>query len=124
MGVYRSIAPVFLVADVGGTARWYREVLGASAEVSPPSEPDFAILGLGDVEVMLQGARGYVKPDDGSLRRSGVWDAYVRVERGIDALHARLAARTAVSPLERRPYGCVEFSVRDCNGDVLVFSEG
>lgn len=119
-----SVAPCFLVADVGATIRWYEEELGFSSNPFPPEEPHlFAILWRDQVELMLQRLEGYVKPDLYSRSGVGVWDAYFRIQ-GVADLYETIKDKLEImKPLRRQPYGLWEFEVRDLNGYVLVFSE-
>jgi hypothetical protein len=124
MTKFRSIAPTFVVSDVGDTARWYRDNLGFEASVFPKSPPySFASLSHDGIEIMLLGLAGYRKPDTSRLRPEGLWDAYIRI-RGVQEFYEEVRAKIAVrSELVKRPYGDWEFEVRDPNGYVLVFGE-
>jgi catechol 2,3-dioxygenase-like lactoylglutathione lyase family enzyme len=59
----RRAAPVFLVADVAATLRWYRENLGFDG-LPFPEQPAhfFGIMTRDDVEIMLQQLDGCEKP--------------------------------------------------------------
>ena len=122
----RSTAPVFLVADVAATMRWYLEKLGFDADPFPASPPHaFCILTRDRVEIMLQQLAGYQKPDLFEKRGGGVWNVYVRME-GVRALYetvSKLGDVAIVEPLRRQEYGDTEFVIRDPNGYILVFSE-
>ena len=121
---YRSIVPVFSVADVGATLNWYQTKLGFWSDPFPAQEPYvFAILFRDNVEIMLQRVEGYQRPDDYGSRAGGVWDAYIRsghVKELYDGIKEEV---TIVKPLRHQPYGAWEFEVKDPNGYVLVFSE-
>jgi uncharacterized glyoxalase superfamily protein PhnB len=119
-----TAAPTFVVSDVGATIRWYREHLGFDAYPFPKEEPFvFASIVRDGVEIMLMRIEGYQKPDLSSLRPSGLWDAYIRME-GITELYESVRDKLPVKmPLVRQSYGDTEFEVRDPNGYVLVFSE-
>ena len=121
---YRSIAPVFLVADVGATIEWYQNKLGFRSNPFPSTEPYvFAILFRDHIEIMLQRFENYVKPDDYIRRPGGVWNAYIRTS-GVKELYDAVKDEvTIVQPLRQQPYGAWEFEVRDPNGYVLVFSQ-
>jgi len=124
MAEFHSVAPCFPVADISATIRWYEEQLGFIGDPFPAAEPYvFAILYLGDVEIMLQRVEGYEKPDLYSSRRGGVWDAYFRVEGVKDLFESVREEATILQPLRKQPYGNWEFEVQDPNGYVLVFSE-
>jgi|GEM_PF-2596941 len=52
---YKSIAPVFLVGDVGATLEWYQTKLGFWSDPFPSTEPYVvAILFRDHIEIMLQ----------------------------------------------------------------------
>jgi len=119
----RSSVPTFLVADVGGTARWYVDALGFDiAGTSPTREPFvYASLQRGRAEIMLLRLAGYEKPDLSARRPEGLWDAYIRMD-GVHALFEDVRGSDFIqSPITKRPYGDWEFEVRDPNGYVLVF---
>ena len=124
MAEFGSVAPCFPVADVGATIRWYEEQLGFIGDPFPAAEPYvFAILYRDGVEIMLQLAEGYEKPDLYSARSAGVWDAYFRVEGVKDLYESVREEATIVKPLRQQPYGAWEFEVKDPNGYILVFGE-
>ncbi|MGH7579306.1 MAG: VOC family protein [Gemmatimonadales bacterium] len=120
-----AAVPTFLVADVGGTARWYADHLGFQvAGTFPDREPyAYASLQRDGAEIMLLRMADYRKPDLSDRRPEGLWDAYVRM-RGVQAFYERVRDEPFIRmPLKRQPYGDREFEVRDPNGYVLVFSE-
>ena len=120
-----SVNPVFAVADVGATIRWYEQELGFAGDPFPTHEPYvFGILRRDDIEIMLQYVAGYQKPDLYDLRNGGgVWDAYLRIT-GLHELYEQVKGRLDLKqPLRRQPYGLSEFEVKDLNGYILVFSE-
>jgi hypothetical protein len=124
MPEYRSIAPVFLVADVGATIQWYQSKLGFSSDPFPATEPYvFAILFRDHIEIMLQRLETYQKLDDYARRPGGVWNAYVRTLGAKELYEAVKDNVQIVQPLRQQPYGAWEFEVKDPNGYVLVFSE-
>jgi catechol 2,3-dioxygenase-like lactoylglutathione lyase family enzyme len=119
-----SLAAVFLVDNVGATARWYRDVLGFRFTAFPQEEPfEWASLVNGGAEIMLQRAPGYRKPDLDPLRPGGVWNAYLYAT-GVDALHERIKDRVTVrrAPCDQ-PYRLRELEIADPDGYVLAFGE-
>lgn len=124
MAEFYSVAPVFAVADIGETIRWYEEQLGFIGNPFPPQGPYvFAIMNRDKVEIILQRVEGYQKPDLYHSRDGGVWDAYFRIEGVKDLFESVRDEATIVQPLHKQPYGNWEFEVADLNGYVLVFSE-
>jgi len=119
-----SVAPVFAVADVKTTIRWYEEQLGFIGDPFPELGPYvFAIVHRDNVEIMLQRVEGYQKPDLYKWRSGGVWDAYFRIEGVKDLFESVRDEAEIVQPLRKQPYGNWEFEIRDLNGYLLVFSE-
>jgi catechol 2,3-dioxygenase-like lactoylglutathione lyase family enzyme len=119
----RSAVPTFLAADVAATVRWYVQNLGfrVSGHV-PDREPYvYASLQRDAAEIMLLSLADYRKPDLSSLRPSGLWDAYVRLD-GVGSLYATVHGKPFVKmPLRKQSYGDWEFEVLDPNGYVLTF---
>lgn len=120
----QSAAPCFTVADVGATARWYKEQLGFDSHLFPANEPhQFGILVRDNIEIMVQRLSDYEKKDNYSRRDGGVWNVYIRMV-GVEEFYNQLRENvTILQPLRKQPYGDSEFEVRDPNGYVLVFSE-
>jgi uncharacterized glyoxalase superfamily protein PhnB len=124
MAEFHSVAPVFVVADISATIRWYEEQLGFIGYPFPNHEPYvFAIMNRDDIEIMLQRLVGYEKPDLYNSRPGGIWDAYFRIEGVKDLFESVRDEATIIQPLRKQPYGNWEFEVRDINGYLLVFSE-
>ena len=124
MAEFHSVAPVFAVADISATIRWYEEQLGFIGDPFPAHEPYvFAIMYRDKVEIMLQRVEGFERPDVYKSRPGGVWDAYFRIEGVKDLFESVRDEATIVQPLHKQPYGNWEFEVRDLNGYLLVFSE-
>ena len=114
--------PVLEVADVGVSIKWYREMLGFSADPFPESPPhQFAILRHGQTELMLR--CGSSKALAG--QRQYKWDVYLRLGEGqIRQLFAELTSHGVVCRrLERMFYGLAEFEIKDLDGYVLCLAE-
>lgn len=124
MAEFNSVAPVFAVADIVATIRWYEDQLGFIGEPFPSQGPYvFGILYRENVEIMLQRVEGYRKPNMYKWRDGGVWDAYFRIEGVKDLYESVREEVTIVQRLRKQPYGQWEFEVADLNGYLLVFSE-
>src|SRR6058998_330895 len=120
MMTLRTVVPLFRVANVERSLDWYREVLGFEADPFPETPPyAFAILRHGQAELMLRAAPGEKRP--AGFNRG--WDAYLRLEgNSIRRLFAALSGKADIlRPLQRMPYGLVEFDLRDPDGYVLCF---
>ncbi len=122
MPACHSIAPTFLVPDVGATAEWYRTYPDFRAGFFAKSPPYVsASLHRDGIEIMLLRLEGCRKSE---ISRPGAcWDAYIRM-KGLCEFYEQVRAKIAVSSeLTKRPYGDSEFEVRDPNGYVLVFGD-
>ena len=109
----RSSEPIFPVADVVATVRYYREVLGFQEGWTWGQPPDFGGVRWGKVGAMFALQSGPEAP------AGGQWHSFF-VE-GIDALHDfhRRNGATICSPLELKPWGPREYTVRDLNEHYL-----
>jgi GNAT superfamily N-acetyltransferase len=113
----RASEPIFQVADVVATVRYYREVLGFSEGWTWGEPPDFGGVRWGKIGAMFSLQSGPDSPIGGQ------WHSFF-VE-GIDALHDFHARNGAAvcSPLEAKPWGLREYTVRDLNGHYLRFGQ-
>ena len=113
----RNSEPIFPVADVVATVGYYRDVLGFQEGWTWGQPPDFGGVRWGKVGAMFALQSGPEAP------AGGKWHSFF-VE-GIDALqdfHRRNGA-TIRSPLEMKPWGLREYTVRDLNGHYLRFGQ-
>ena len=113
----RGSEPIFPVADVVATVRYYREVLGFREGWTWGKPPDFGGARWGKVGAMFS-----LQPEPGAPI-GGQWHSFF-VE-GIDALHDlhRRNGAAICSPLEAKPWGLREYTVRDLNGHYLRFGQ-
>jgi uncharacterized protein (TIGR02246 family) len=120
---FQAAVPVLQVASVSRSIGWYRDMLGFAADpFGPPDEPVCAILRRDGVELMLQKDRGEA-PSARPARSELHLDAYLRV-LDVHALREAVLTKIPDAPaIETREYGCLEFSLIDLDGYVLVFGE-
>jgi GNAT superfamily N-acetyltransferase len=113
----RSSEPIFPVADVVATVGYYREVLGFREGWTWGQPPDFGGVRWGKIGAMFALQAGPDAPVGGQ------WHSFF-VE-GIDALHDfhRRNGAAICSPLEAKPWGLREYTVRDLNGHYLRFGQ-
>lgn len=119
-----SIAPYFLVADVVGSANYYRDKLGFRYDRFWGEPPCFCMVYRNGVTVMLSQCPlpGIVRPNHVAEAESDAWDAYVWVDDA-DALFAEFSAKgvTIARAICDQPYGCRDFDIEDCNGYRICF---
>ncbi len=117
----QSIAPQFLVDSLAVAVAHYRDVLGFSLDFQ--YEDFYASVSRGRARIHLKCAPKTVA--DRTLRAlNDHLDAYI-VVAGVATLFAEMQACGArvVSPLQERPWACLEFWVMDADGYILAFSE-
>jgi GNAT superfamily N-acetyltransferase len=113
----QSSEPIFPVADVVATVRYYREVLGFAEEWVWGDPPEFGGVRWGRVGAMFALQSG---PD---AKINAQWHSFF-VE-GIDTLYSRHSRNGAsiYSPLGAKPWGLREYTVKDLNGHYLRFGQ-
>ena len=113
----RGSEPIFPVADVVATVGYYREVLGFREGWTWGEPPDFGGVRWGKIGAMFALSS---RPE---VKVGGQWHSFF-VE-GIDALHDFHGRNGAAicSPLEAKPWGLREYTVRDLNGHYLRFGQ-
>jgi catechol 2,3-dioxygenase-like lactoylglutathione lyase family enzyme len=114
---------VLTSADVARSLRFWTEKLGFSVVETFGSPPEFAILRRDGAYQMI----GLAKPGSASLRRTqrdGLMDAYFWVDDA-SRLHDALTANGVelAAPLEKQPYGVLEFMVVDPDGHHIAFGQ-
>jgi predicted enzyme related to lactoylglutathione lyase/GNAT superfamily N-acetyltransferase len=111
----QSASPVLAAADVAETIRFYKEVLGCTTTWMYGEPPEFAGAQWGSVTIMF-----CRQPELATLVEGHqVW---INVE-DVDAVHAEHCRNGAqvVGPIEDKPWGRREYTVRDPNGYHLRF---
>lgn len=113
---FTSLTPVFTVDDVAAALDHYTRVLGFTVAWTWGEPAERAAVRRDGVEIML--SRRGTADDHGPSR------AYVQV-RGIDALHATMAAAGAAIEvgLGDRGYGMRDFHIVDPGGNRISFGE-
>ena len=113
-------SPVFAVLDPPKLADYYVKTFGFDVVGDPI--PEYAIVSREGYEIHFHLAAGQPSGNQGDEDYRG--GAYFVVEDP-DALHEELSGRGATvhCPLEDRPYGMRDFSVRDPEGYLLCFGK-
>jgi uncharacterized glyoxalase superfamily protein PhnB len=122
-----KLTPNLLVADVGRSIAFYRDVLGFTvAQTVPDAEPYvFAIVQSGPVEIFLNAPEAAYAEYPAFRNRTlgGTLTLFIEVV-GVRALHAALVGRVKiVMPLETKWYGVTEFGFEDPDGYVITYAE-
>lgn len=116
LNMHRSEA-IFAVRDVPAAVKYYRDVLGFECEWRWGEPPTFGGIRFGKIGIMF-----CLQPEL-AAKIEGHQHAFMLT--GVDALHKKHAANGAeiVEPLESKPWGLREYTVRDLNGYWLRFGE-
>lgn len=121
-----NAAPYFIVDDVVTTAHFYRDTLGFRFERFWGEPPCFTIMFRNGAAVMLSQLErsGLMRPNSVADPDGGAWDAYIWIDDA-NALYAEFGQKgvTITQPICDQPYGCREFTIRDCNGYTLGFGQ-
>jgi len=117
MATYHLAIPTLPTSDVPATVAFYRDLLGFDvAALWPEDAPTFCILIKDTVELSFTAA-----PDGWQADRSV--SMRLRVDNALE-IFERIRERVEVEwGPEVYDYGCREFSVKDCNGYSLIFTE-
>lgn len=116
-----------MVDNVEETVTFYKDHLGFQLRMSVPRHGNlqWALMGNGDVEIMFQSRESFEKeyPDQAGVDIGASQTLYISVN-GIEELHALVSDKTEIlKDLHTTFYGMTEFTMVDCNGYLLVFSE-
>lgn len=118
--------PELLVEDMPMSVRFYEDVLGFKTEISfPEKDPIFVQVGRNGVHVMLY-ARSDFENEIPKLKRvkmGGSTLLYIKAE-GIRDFYNEIQKKvTVVQSIHETTYGALEFTIEDCNGYLIAFSE-
>jgi catechol 2,3-dioxygenase-like lactoylglutathione lyase family enzyme len=117
----KTAAPQFLVTDLSSALAFYRERLGFTTDFV--YDDFYAGVSRDGALIHLKCAPKLEAERD--HRRSGEHlDAFLEVS-GVEDLHTEFANRGVPisKPLEKRPWGALDFYVEDLDGYILCFSE-
>jgi ribosomal protein S18 acetylase RimI-like enzyme len=109
-------SPIFVAADVSETIRFYTEVLGFPTSWKWGDPPTVGAATWGGVSIMFSFRPEFVGRVEGLEQWIDVEDV-----NGLHALHLERGAMI-VSPIEDKPWGKREYTVRDINGYHLRFA--
>lgn len=119
-----GLAPQFVVPDVVKTAEYYRDKLGFEILGYFLDPPVYAMVRRDSAEIHFGKADGEQIQTNEMVRKGLGTDAYIFVTdvNGLFEEFTRNGVEIVGGPT-KRPYDCVEITVKDCNGFQLVFGE-
>lgn len=108
---------VLACRNVSETVDFYTNVLGFKQHWLWEDPPTFACIGMGGAELFLCLQPEVAAKVEGHMH-------YVHLEDDLASLYAQheRAGAAIISPLENKPWGIREYTVRDCNGYHVRFA--
>ena len=125
---FKALTPNLIVDDVNKTVKFYQETLGFETIMTVPDSGafDFAMLKLDNVTIMFQSMKGFIEalPDYKDQKVGGTLFLYIDVEN-LDKVYdkAKIANTEIVVDINTTFYGTREFTMKDCDGYLLIFAE-
>lgn len=121
-----ELIPELLVENMPKSLDFYTNVLGFKTEILfPEVNPIFAQVGRDGVHVMLYDRSYFQKeiPKLKQLKMGGSVLLYLKA-RDIASFYQKIKERvTTVQAPHKTAYGTMEFTIEDCNGYFIAFSE-
>jgi len=119
----KKITPAVTVDDIKATIAFYEKTLGFELLLTVPSmnHIDWALMKCGEVEIMFHAKVGHAAKKNND--RTGTLTLHFECE-GVKELYDTVRTKVRIERhLYPTFYGMNEFSMTDCNGCILVFSE-
>ena len=124
----KTLTPNLIVEDVNRTILYYQNTLGFETILTVPDSGvfDFAMLKLDGVTIMFQSMKGFVDalPEYKGQKAGGTLFLYFEVEN-LDKIYEKVKSANAdlVVDINTTFYGTREFTMKDCDGYLLIFAE-
>jgi len=124
----KTLTPNLIVEDVNKTIEFYKRTLGFEVVMTVPESGvfDFAMLKLDNVTIMLQSRKGYVEalPEYKDQKIGGTIFLYFEVA-DLNKIYDKVKKANAeiVVDINTTFYGTREFTMKDCDGYLLIFAE-
>jgi uncharacterized glyoxalase superfamily protein PhnB len=124
----KTLIPNLVVEDVNRTAEYYQRTFGFEIVMTVPDSGafEFAMLKLDNVTIMFQSMKGFIEalPEYKDQKVGGTLFLYFDVEN-LDKIYnkAKIANADIVVDINTTFYGTREFTMKDCDGYLLIFAE-
>ena len=123
----KKLTPNIMVEDVNHTIQFYQKFLGFERLATVPEEGLFAwaMLKRDTVELMFQSRTSLGEEIPALQQREigGSLTFYIEVDDVKELYEHLRGSVTIVQDMHQTFYGALEFSIQDCNGFILAFSE-
>lgn len=121
-----QMIPELLVEDMSLTVQFYKEILGFTPEiVFPEKDPIFVQMKWDEIRIMLYARSDFEKeiPSLKKIKMGGTVLLYIKMEK-VEDLYKKIQKKiTIIQSLHKTDYGALEFTMEDCNGYLITFSE-
>lgn len=121
-----EIIPELLVEDMTETIDFYKNVLGFTEEIIfPEANPIFAQVVRDGLHIMLYQRHDFQTeiPKLKTLKMGGTVLLYIKATDIVDFYDEIKDRVKIVQPIHKTDYGTTEFTIEDCNGYLIAFSE-
>jgi lactoylglutathione lyase len=124
----KTLIPNLIVEDVNRTTEYYQRTFGFEIVMTVPDSGafEFAMLKLDNVTIMFQSMKGFIEalPEYKDQKVGGTLFLYFDVEN-LDKIYnkAKIANADIVVDINTTFYGTREFTMKDCDGYLLIFAE-
>lgn len=119
----KSLTPNLMAEDVSKSIQFYIEVLGLELVDEVPHV--FAILGKGDLQIMLENREALIEeyPSLQTDRVVASLSLFIKVA-DIQTLYETVRKKTKIlKEMNKTFYGSLEFAIEDPDGTVITFAE-
>ena len=121
-----QIIPELLVEDMPKTIHFYKDILGFKPEITfPEKDPIFVQVGRDKIHIMLYERSEFEKeiPKLKKEKMGGSVLLYIKAKKIEDFYKLISKNVTVIQQLHKTDYDCLEFTIADCNGYLIAFSE-
>ena len=121
-----QITPELLVEDMSKTVHFYENILGFQPQIIfPETNPVFVTVGREDVSIMLYSRSEFEKdiPKFKTVSMGGSTLLCITVDK-VEMFYQEIKDNVhVIQSLHTTDYGSIEFTIEDCNGYCICFSE-
>ena len=124
---FKSLMPNLMVKDVGKTVDFYKNILGFNVLTTVPENAPFvfAIVNANNVTISFQEEKSIKEeyPQLNNFASGGGITLYINVT-DVNELFEKVKEKATIAKEKHKTfYGSTDFSIEDCNGYILTFSQ-
>lgn len=122
----KELIPELLVENIQKSLKFYQEVLGFKSEIIfPEKNPIFVQVSKDNFHIMLYNRSDFQKeiPKLKKIKMGGSTLLYFKVKQIKDFYEQVKDKVKIIQSIHETDYGSTEFTIEDCNGYLLTFSQ-